>query len=395
VRGIEILQSALQVNLQHVHRRRLDSVYRAVEGVLVGRQLCLTGLGRALPGRTSEKHRVKAVNRLLGNRALHQEIETFYRALAAWLLRRVRTPVVAVDWTDAGRYHGELSAKLCCDGRPLPLYSRVFAKNKIGSRSAHKQFLLELAGILPRNCKPILITDAGFHFEWFREVVKLGWHYIGRVRGRSNVLFNRRWRSVKSLHPSAGRRPKELGVLMLPASKPRQHRLILAAQPKSKGRKRWTRRGTPGRSGTDAKAAKRAAEPWLLATSLRCNCKFVVNAYAMRMQIEQSFRDRKSHRNGWNMHHVQTRSAERLSVVILLASLAEVVVQLVGRAVAATPVARQFQVNTVRNRRVLSFFFLGCRAIVQGICPSRRDLWVALEQCLARLRFHALHFAEI
>lgn len=392
VRSIGILQAALRVNLERVHLRRQAAVWRAVAGVLAGRQLNLTGLGRALSGRTTDKHRIKAVDRLFGNRALHGEIEMFYRALASWLLRGIRAPVIAVDWTGAGRHHYELSAKLCCDGRPLPLYSRVFPKHQLASRLAHRQFLLELAGIVPLDCKPILLTDAGFHFEWFREVAWLGWDYIGRVRGRSFAFYEDRWSAVKSLHRRAGRRSKDLGEAWLPLANPCEHRLVLSAQPESKGRKRWTRRGTVGRRAVDAKSAKSAAEPWLLATSLRSNSKFVVRAYGMRMQIEQAFRDRKSHRNGWNMHHVHTRSHQRLSVVILLASLAEVAVQLVGRAVASTCLARQFQANTVRSRRVLSFFCLGCLALSRGISPSRSDLRIALEQCLATLRTVSLDF---
>jgi hypothetical protein len=113
----------------------------------------------------------------------------------------------------------------------------------------------------------------------------------------------------------------------------------------------------------------------------------------MRMQIEQAFRDRKNHRHGWSMHHVHTRSKERLAVVILLASLAEVAVQLVGRAVAATAIAKQFQSNTVRSRRVLSFFFVGCRAIAQHICPTAQQLQTALQQCSAKLLSIAQNFA--
>jgi hypothetical protein len=395
VRSIRLLQDALQGNLSCIHQRRQAAVWRAVAGVIAGGQLCLTQLGRALPANTTDKHRIKAVDRLLGNRALHREVETFYRALARWLLRGIRCPVVAVDWTGAGRYHYELSAKLCCDGRALPLYSCVFPKKLLASRVAHRKFLAELAGILPIDCRPILVTDAGFHFTWFDEVTWFGWHYIGRVRGRSDAFFMGRWQRVKRLHRYATRRPKDLGVLWVPFNKTDQHRLILSARPKPKGRRRWTKRGTRGRNATDIKSAKRAAEPWLLATSLRSSAKFIVHAYGMRMQIEQSFRDRKNHRNGWSMHHVHTRSAERLSVIVLLASLAEVVVQLVGRAVGSTAHATQFQANTTRRRRVLSFFFIGCRAVARDICPTHSQLQTALRECTSVLWTIAQKFEPI
>ena len=83
---------------------------RAVLAVIVGGKLSLTALGRALPAETADKHRIKAIDRLLGNRLLHRETALFYRALAPWLLRKTRNPVIAVDWTGVGPHHYELSA---------------------------------------------------------------------------------------------------------------------------------------------------------------------------------------------------------------------------------------------------------------------------------------------
>lgn len=389
---IEILRKALQVNLETVHCKRQKAVWRAVAGVILGGELWLSGLGRALPGRTTDKHRIKAADRLLGNKALHRELETFYRALAAWLLRATKMPIIAVDWTGAGAHHYEISAKLCCDGRALPLYSQVYPKTHHQSQVAHRRFLAGLAEVLPFGCTPILITDAGFRFEWLREVQRLGWHFIGRVRHRSCVFFEGRWRVLPELHACADDNAKDLGELYLRKRNSIPYRVIVSAQPKPKGRKRWTRRGTRGHRTIDVKASKSATEPWVLVTSLSSGPKFVVKTYALRMQIEQSFRDRKSYRNGWSMHCAVTRSSQRMSVLLLLSSLAEVVVQLVGRTLAGTAAAHQLQANTVRKRRVLSFFFIGCRAISQGIAPTFARLGDAADACRAAISVHALDY---
>ncbi|HMJ11355.1 MAG TPA: hypothetical protein VK524_08100 [Polyangiaceae bacterium] len=113
------------------------------------------------------------------------------------------------------------------------------------------------------------------------------------------------------------------------------------------------------------------------------------------MQIEQSFRDRKSFRNGWSLRSAITRSCARLEVILLLASLAEVAVTIVGRAVAASPHARQFQANTVRTRRVLSFFFLGCRAVRAGAPLDWSLLLTALETTREPIHRNAVNFAPI
>jgi hypothetical protein len=30
--------------------------------------------------------------------------------------------------------------------------------------------------------KPIIVTDAGFKVPWFRQILKLGWDFVGRTR---------------------------------------------------------------------------------------------------------------------------------------------------------------------------------------------------------------------
>lgn len=392
MRSVEILQTALGKNLSCMHPRRKAALWRVVTGLIIGGTACLTALGRSLPGSTSEKHRIKAVDRLLGNEALHGELDQIYRAIAHWLLEGVRTPAIAVDWTGAGAHHDELSAKLCSDGRAVPLYSLIFAKNKYAQSDAHQEFLRRLSTILPAGCKPILITDAGFHYRWFAEVRRYNWHYIGRIRGRSYVKIDGRQLTLQQVHRLARTQPKDLGNAVLSASHPHAHRLVLSPQPKRKGRKRLTRRGKPGRTTTDYKASKSAREPWVLATSLTVEAASVFRAYSLRMQIEQSFRDRKSHRHGWSMHLTVTRSRQRLAVLHMIASLAELAVQLVGRAIAVTDVSRGFQANTTRKRRVLSYFFLGCRTCRAGVAHTASQLRVAIKDLIQTIKINAQLF---
>ena len=395
MRSVEILQAAFGKNLSGMHPRREAAMWRAVIGLIIGGKACLTALGRSLPGATSDKHRIKAVDRLLGNAALHREIDVVYRAVAHWLLKHVRTPVIAVDWTGAGAHHYELSAKLCSDGRALPLYSMVFAKHEYNYRGANRQFLRGLASILPFGCVPIVVTDAGFGHAWFRDVRRLNWHYIGRIRGGSHAKLGGRWYTLQQLHRRAGSFSQDLGVAIMTRNAPQAHRLVLAPRPTYQGRKRMTRRGTPGRSTTDRSASKGAREPWVLATSLQSDAAAIVRAYRLRMQIEESFRDRKSARHGWSMHLTVTRNRNRMAVLLMLASLAELAVQLVGRSVATTRASFGFQANTTRNHRVLSFFFMGCRACRIGLEHTARQLHIALLALLATLERNARPFAPL
>lgn len=389
MRAVEVLRTAVEANLEGVHQRRLHSLWRTVVGLILGGQLYLTGLGRSLPAQTAHKHRIKAVDRLLGNTKLHSELNQIYRAIACCLLRRVTTPIILLDWTGAGSRHVELSAKLCSDGRALPLLSRVFPNHDNASVSALRQFLAELKTVLPNDCKPILVTDAGFSLGWFDALASSGWDYIGRVRGALNVVVRGTRYDMKQLHRLAGAKPRDLGTALLGIKHPRARRLILSQEPRPKGRKRTTRRGKPGRAGTDRTASRGAREPWVLVTSLRCSARAVVQSYGLRMQIEQSFRDRKNLRTGWSMRLANTRSRQRLDVMVLIASLADLVTQLAGRAAANTATAHGFQANTVRDRRVHSFVRLGTLVLRGDKEAARHLISRAMEALLATIRRNA------
>ncbi len=103
-------------------------------------------------------------------------------------------------------------------------------------------------------------------------------------------------------------------------------------------------------------------DPWLLATSLphrRHLAKHLVKLYALRMQIELTFRDHKGLRWGWQLEYTGSRSTQRLEVLVLIGTLAMFITWLVGLAAEARDWTRHVQVNTVRKRRVLSIVFLG------------------------------------
>lgn len=386
MRGVEILQNELDGSLQHVHIQRRAAVWRAVSGLLLGGKLWLTGLGRALPGQTADKHRIKAADRLLGNRKLHDELLSFYRALAHRLLRRIAMPVISVDWSTVGSQHYMLSAQLCCDGRTLPLYNRVHPKSELGNARAQRQFLYRLTCLVPDGCTPIIVTDAGFRSPWFDTVRSLGWHFVGRVRNRTKVLVKGAWVDVRSLHALASSRPLDMGLLSMRTKDSRSYRVVISKKPRLKGRKRINSLGRPGRKTVDLQSSRAAREPWILATSLESITAAVVDIYGLRMQIEQSFRDSKSHRHGWALHHASSKSRDRLEVLLLLGALASVVTQTMGRAAARLGLHRLFQANTVRTRRVLSFFVLGLMVIRRRHVIERSALVDSLDDAIATMR---------
>jgi hypothetical protein len=98
-----------------------------------------------------------------------------------------------VDWSPIPNTKNHvLRAALMLDGRALALYEEVHHETKQGNAKVQSKFLYKLKELLPKQSKPIIITDAGFHNDWFFNVIKLGWDYIGRVRGWKNLSIKNR-----------------------------------------------------------------------------------------------------------------------------------------------------------------------------------------------------------
>jgi hypothetical protein len=385
MRASAILQASLRDGAEIVHAKQWAALWRAVSGLLDGGLLWLTALGRSLPGETSDKHRIKAIDRLLGSSAIQRAIPKLYAVLAALILQKIRRPVILVDWTGGGSSAFYiLSATLCFRGRGLLILSRTFPVKRKCSPKAEREFLMELVAIVPRHCSPILVTDAGFLLEWFDAVREVGWDFIGRLRGKMHALQQDRWSPIQNLYALAGKKAKCLGVCSLRRKNPCKHRLLLSKKPKLKGRHRLTVNGTKGRCTADRQRGEAAREPLLLATSLSTRAAAVVNTYRMRMQIEETFRDLKSHRYGWSLEDVRCRSAARIDVLLLIAAYAAIAMHMLGLAAQEKGLARGLQANTQRKRAVFSTFFLAkllLRRSLQVLLPDH-----LLINALARLR---------
>ena len=294
---------------------------------------------------------LKALDRLLSNRRLHQAVIPFHQAMAGWLLSGDGRPFVLVDWADLkgdGRW-AVLRASVPIGGRALTLYEQIFPLQRMGQPKAQEEFLQQLRRVIPAAIVPILVTDAGFRSDWLRAVQALGWDFIGRLRNNTQVRSRRQhqWRPCASLHSVATSKALDLGQHSIVKGNPLQCRLVLVKRQR-KGRDQVTRAGAPQQGRLAKKARKSAREPWMLVTSLAkraYSAHQVIAGYSKRMQIEEAFRDLKSHRYGASFEDSLTRKSERLTILLLLQSLASFAAWLMGLAAHAAdapdPLARQ------------------------------------------------------
>lgn len=200
---LKVLSQWLADRLVVGHSTRAAALLRVVGALLSGGKLSLTHLGRSLSGPAHVKHQIKAVDRLLGNQHLHRERDGIYRAIVQTLLLGNKRPVIVVDWADfeLGRRWLMLKAAVPVGGRAISLYERVFPFKRYNSPGAHREFLRALHAVLPADCRPIIVTDAGFRGPWFRDVDSYGWDWVGRIRNKIKYFSDEtgRWRFTDSL----------------------------------------------------------------------------------------------------------------------------------------------------------------------------------------------------
>jgi hypothetical protein len=217
--AMRVLRSCLASALDRMHARRCAALLGAVRALIAGRRLTLMELARSWPGAIRVAAPLKKLDRLLGNRQLAAERDGIYGAIIAWAVRQPR-PVIIVDWSplDSRRRFQLLRAGLAVGGRTLTLYEHVYPWEKVGCPRAERALLRFLKSRIATGSKPIIVTDAGFRAPWFQAVRKLGWDWIGRVRGRALVkpqaaenTFDR-WIPSTQLYRRVGHAPRDLGL---------------------------------------------------------------------------------------------------------------------------------------------------------------------------------------
>lgn len=358
-----LLQGLLKQAIPYLHSTRLKALMAAVEAGLKGASLSLTALGRALSGPTYIKHKIKRMDRLLGNPHLKSERTAIYGAMTQWLLQSLPVPLILVDWSPLTPDQSQqlLRAALPTGGRSLTLYEEIHPQRKLGSRQVQQDFLNRLRQLLPPHITPIIVADSGFRTPFFRAVEKLGWHWLGRIRNRDYIALDDQpgqWFSAKSLYSKATRKPKLLGAAHWVRSNPLQGDLVTFFRPPKK-RKVLTRFGRPAQSKFNRKQAAREKEPWLLVVSPSLkvySAVRVVDYYRSRMQIEEGLRDTKSVHYGSDLAQESRIEADRRANLLFISALVLFALWLIGIGLKGTAIERQIKVSS--NRSPYSVIFL-------------------------------------
>lgn len=352
-----------------MHLKRLTTLIGLVSGLLRDKKLSVTNLGRSLMNNTSEKNNIKCSDRFLNNKHVWKERFAIYSIMASRLISGTPRPVIIVDWSHIPNTTCYLlRAAVVVSGRALTLYEEVFPKRLENNPDVHRRFLKKIKKLLPSDCCPILITDAGFGKSWFKSVLTLGWDYVGRVRGLTTFRLDQAtsWQSYKTCGTLATSTPIALGHGELTQKDSLITFFYLVKMPK-KYRISLNKLKKKSHYKNDIEQAKAANEPWLLVSSLKKMPKTIVKIYSFRMEIEEGFRDLKSSQFGFSLEKAYSTKIRRIQVLLLIGMLASLIAFLAGIIAEKNKWQFLFQANTYKHKRVISLFFLGCRVLKKKI----------------------------
>ena len=364
----EVSQKYLNDALVSIHATRMHSLFETCWSLTKQSDLTVSSLGRNKDGKTYVKHKIKSVDRLVGNAHLHAEIPTVYKEFFQPWIACLSTLYIIVDWSGCCRDDIHmLRASVVYNGRSVTIYNEIHPQKKLGNREIHKKFLANLYKQIPKGKKVIIITDAGFITPWFNAVLKLGWDYVGRLKGDVKILLDDspRWMRSRNLHRKASTRVRYAGSGTIGSSSSTPVKGNIYSY-KKKPKKRKGKSRYPDVNKRYSVANK---TPWILATSLK-NCEygksFVKNIYESRMQIEQTFRDDKDPRFGFGWRFARSNCIKRIAVLCLIANIAAFFLLTLGILAENIGLHRRYQVNSTRKKRVLSLLTLAKQVIQHG-----------------------------
>lgn len=329
--------SWLEEKVESMRRSRAKTLASIVGGAMRMQGSGVLALGRAMDGPVAAKHRIKRVDRFLGNEQV--EIDLVNEAIFHQF-RPDDMPVVLADWTDRQAFQ-QLVFALPRDGRAIPFLSITVEKGD-GSGAhvglmieAEEEALATLAQFCGCHIRPIIIADRGFgNTRWLDNIQNRGWYFVQRIKRELYVETEHYTGNLYELGIRRGWRARDWGWGTITNQHRGHQRLITIYD-------------------------REAKEPWLLVTNLTQPTPMqVVKLYRRRMWIEAMFRDLKNRNWGLGMDNVRLTNEGRFDRHFLVLCLAYIFLFAFGAAAESAGVGDELKANTV-SQRVLSLARIG------------------------------------
>jgi len=347
---------------------KINAVLDMTHALLNKSYLTVTSLGEHCNGATKVKHKIKRVDRWLGNPGLYDSLINAYNGIFNDFLMARMSLDILVDWSGCCNWHECcIRASVVCSGRSITIYQEVHPSSTQQKLEVHRSFLNNLRKIIPQECNVTIITDRGFQMNWFEMVSDMGWDFIGRANQHYCYQADgtTKWEQVQDLYKKASTRPRFIGGGFLGKNR-RVSAFIHTYKAKQKKRKDKRTRSKVAYPHLERMYSTQNKTPWVIVTShppTSRDSKRIMNDYHRRMQIEQNFRDDKSERFGYGFRFGRTRSVKRISILLFIAAICSFLLMVIGAAAEESKLHWSFQANSIKNRRVLSYLTLAKRIL--------------------------------
>lgn len=342
----------LEENVQSMRHSRRKTLAAITSGAMRLQGCGVLALGRAMLGQTIAKHRIKRVDRFLGN----EQVETHevFSAVFQTLCPARGEVIVLADWTDRGAFQ-QLVFAVTRDGRALPFLCITVPKSTTAGEhtgemvEAENQALAALESMCPDGVRPIIIDDRGFaNRRWLSAIQNRGWGFVQRMRQDHGLVTESHFGTFKELGIRRGWRAREHG---------------------------WG--GVFEEYFGPVRAvsvfARDAKEPMYLVTNLEDKTPAqIVRCYQRRMWIEAMFRDMKNRNLGLGMDGVQLTTTARMTRHFVILALAYLLLCAFGAVAEKLKLADELKANTV-HERVLSLARIGSYFIQIADCYKLND----------------------
>ena len=311
--------------------KQILSLANAVTGVLHAAACSIhaIGAGLALATGKNPKHTTKQVDRMLSNGAI--DVWKLFENWVRFVVGERKEIVTALDWTEFDKDNQATIALhlVTSHGRTTPLvWKTVYKTERKDQRNNYEDEVIErLHAILPVDVQVTVLADRGFGDQLrYQHLDVLGWDYVIRFRGDILVM------DVKGTQKQASE--------WIPPN----------------GRSKKLRNARVTRQQTTVGAVvcvhrKKMKDPWCLATSrAELTSTQIIQLYGRRFTIEETFRDTKDPRYGLGLSATHVKHVERRDRIILIATIAQSLLTLLGAAAESIGLDRMLKVNTSTKR---------------------------------------------
>lgn len=283
-------------------QNRLDTLSKVIFSIIHSGESSLQKIGNALPDGTDIESRVKKTKRFLDSK--YTDHKSYFLPMIAPFLQGLSGKgelVIAIDGSDVGKDCTALMVSVCWKKRALPICWLV-RKCKKGHLpvSAHLEVLTVLQGLLPNDCKVVLLGDGEFDSIGQQAFCKgHGWQYVARTAKDTLVQGSdgERYR-LDSVRVCNSNETLFIEDIYFTAKRYGPINCLVAYNKKERACMYWV---TNMDYGPD-----------------------VITYYKKRFSIETIFGDIKS--RGFNIHRTKVGDAERLDKLLIVVCIAFLVV---------------------------------------------------------------------